>query len=92
MSEPKLSVVTPIRNGDPLLNDIPGQLRKLADDIEAGVAPGDGDPAFTRLVVLALPDKGYTPVCYTYGEAFLRRDIVGLFTVAAHMAMTDAQP
>jgi len=85
MSRPQLSVVTPIRDGAPLLNDIPGQLRKLADDIEKG------EYQWTRAVVLGLDEDEYDPTYLSFGEAFRRRDLIGLFTLAAHMTMTDAK-
>lgn len=52
--------ITPLRPG-PALNDIPGMLRQLADQFEAGEYDA------TSLLVV-MPQEGDWPILFGYGE------------------------
>lgn len=54
--------VVPLRDGAPLLTDIPGMLRRIADAIEAG-EHGDVAAAF-----LLLPVAGDYPQVFGWGD------------------------
>lgn len=87
MDRPTLSVVTPIRDGAPLLNDIPGQLRKLADDIERG-----GEyPEMEAMLTVGIPASEFTPVFWGWGNVPQRHQTAGVFLHCAQLALTDAE-
>lgn len=76
MSEaPDLKVV-PIRDGRPLINDIPNRLRHLADLIESGKEKAD------YVLVIADGDRAI-PTMYGYGDALDTREILGLLSLAS---------
>lgn len=80
---PELSVVSPIRGGAPLLTDIAGQLRALADQIERGeVTP---EAAYT---VLVMPDQ-FEPYFYGWGAVADRHGVAGVFTHVSILALSD---
>lgn len=58
-----------------LLSDIPGQLRRLADQIETG--------AITAESLLAIiPSDGYYPIIYGWGEAMGAHERLGVLAAA----------
>ena len=73
--------VVELHDGRPLLNDIPGRLRKLADQIEAG-DEGQIDFAF---VVLDGPKP--MPQIYGYGPLPTDRAMLGLIAQAHEQFM-----
>ena len=80
---PDLSVVTPIRGGSPLLTDIPGQMRQLADQIERGeVTP---EAAYT---VLVMPDR-FETFFYGWGAVADRHGVAGVFHHVANLVLQD---
>lgn len=61
------------------LNDIPGMLRQLAEDFEAGKQTA------SRLIVLIPPteaDPGHWPVMYGYGDSFDKHYCIALLELA----------
>jgi hypothetical protein len=86
MSErPSLKVV-PIRDGAPLLNDVPGQLRQLADMIETGqIEPLD------FVMVAARPREALMPIWWGWGEIPDRHGAAGFFMHCAQLALTDRE-
>lgn len=81
MTTPDLKVVK-IREGRPLLNDIPGRLRLLADQIEAGEEFGPVEYAFIILDV----DKPL-PACLGFGNIPTDRAMLGLIDQAHEVSM-----
>lgn len=82
--KPELKVV-PIRNGAPLLNDLPGQLRALADRIESGE-----DGPFEFLIVAAQPAE-FRPLHWGWGNVPQRHQMAGFHLHLAQLALTDAE-
>jgi hypothetical protein len=77
MSErPDLKIVE-LHDGRPLLNDIPGRLRALADQIEKGEEFGEVDFAF-----IILDAERPVPVCVGFGDLPTDRYILGLLDTA----------
>ena len=68
--------VVPIRDGAPALTDIPGMLRKMADDIEAG-SHGEVTSAF---LLLPVPDD--YPKLFGWGDATSPADVVFQYELA----------
>ena len=58
------------------LDDIPGQLRQMADDIDAGRF----DPA--SLLVVAPPEASKWPKIYGWGEALSDLELIAIFELA----------
>lgn len=79
--------VVPLREGVPLLNDIPGRLRKLADEIEAGER---GTPEF--MFCVSRDVDRFMPDFHAFGAPPTRHEIAGFFSHLAAMALTDKEP
>lgn len=73
--------VVELREGRPLLNDIPGQLRLLADRIEKGE-----QAAYTALVLIN--GDHYVPDTLLLGNAMETRLILGMLDLARHARIT----
>lgn len=73
--KPKLSVVTQIREGRPALNDIPGQLEALAEDIRKG------EQTAQRVLVTIEDDDGDIAV-FGYGMLRTAMHDVGMLAYA----------
>lgn len=70
--------VVPIRDNAPGLNDIPNQLRQLADQIATGKLDMDID----ALLVVIPGDDNEWPHLFNYGRYLGNRETVGLFELA----------
>lgn len=87
MSAPDLKVVE-LHEGRPLLNDIPGRLRHLAEQLEAG-EHGEVDFAF-----VILDGEQPMPICIGFGDLPKDRAVLGLLDQAHEVFMQmvrDAQ-
>ena len=58
-----------------LVSDIPGQLRLLADKIDAGKVTAES-------LVVIIPNDGYYPVIYGWGEAMGMHERLGVLDAA----------
>ena len=87
---PDLKVVE-LRPG-PVLTDIPGQLRQLADNIEQGlVLDVNGDPfKIQALYAVAVADT-FRPIFYGWGAVGERHEVAGIFLHVAQLALTDRE-
>ena len=74
MDKPTLTVV-PIRHGEPLLNDIPGQLEQLAKEIR------EGKVSYQRVLVVGENMDGETEA-YGYGITRTAYHDIGLLDSA----------
>lgn len=71
---PTLTVV-PIREDTTLVNDIPGQLRALADRIDAGEIEAES-------AICVIPVSGDWPIIYGWGEDMGDLGRIGLLQLA----------
>lgn len=83
-SPPSLSVVRQL-HAQPLLTDVPGRLRHLADLIERGEVT---QPQWALVVLDETADDFSMPNIYSYGEALPKTHVAGIFTYAAHVVLT----
>lgn len=72
-------MVTKLRGDAPLLTDIPGQLRQMADMIDAGTFRGN--KALFVMVDESVEHPDW-PMIYGWGDAFGDHEIIGLLEVA----------
>ncbi len=70
-----MSEVIPIRSGNPLLNDIPGMLRQMADWIESG-------EVVTESALFILPVEDSWPRVYGWGEGMTDLECVANMELA----------
>ncbi len=69
----------------PLVNDIPGQLRQLADSIERGEVEADQ-------CICLVPQPDDFPTIYGWGEAFDNRIVLAQFELARHWLVRQMTP
>lgn len=78
--------IVPIRDGRPLINDIPNRLRLLADQIDKGEIAAD-------FALVILDGDRPLPTLLGYGDALDTRELLGLLALAesvfVHNAMAD---
>lgn len=82
MSPPVAEIIS-LRDGAPLLTDIPGMLRKLADQIEAGV---EGE--VTAAILLIPVDEDY-PRVYGWGDVERGNDPIIQLELARMWLLTN---
>lgn len=74
--------VVPIRDGRPLINDIPNRLRHLAELIESGEVAAD-------FALIVIDGEEAVPNIYGYGNAMDTRSILGLLDQAHEWFMRE---
>lgn len=84
------TLVVPLRRAPPL-TDIAGQLRQLADMIEAGGTSEAGSryAAIRAAYVVLEDDDTFQPFFHAWGDVRDRHGIAGLFLHCAQLALTD---
>lgn len=85
-----LKAVVRLRSAPPL-TDIAGQLRQLADTIEAGATNEVGTSyASVRAAYVVLDlDEECRPIFHAWGRVADRHGVAGLFLHCAQLALTD---